>query len=100
MNSSPLKMVVIVAEPVLEARLVKELHDLGATGCSIVDGRGEGSRQAHATDVPGANVRLEAIVRPEVADRIMEHVATHYFTHWSFIAYVVDVAVARGAKYA
>jgi len=99
MNNTSLKMVVIVAEPVLESRLVKALHDLGATGCSIVDGRGEGSRQAHATDVPGVNIRIEAIVRPEVADRIMAHVAAHYFTHWSLIAYVVDVVVARAGKY-
>ena len=99
MITTPLKMVVLVAEPVLETRLVRELHDLGATGCSVIDGRGEGSRHAHATDLPGANVRIEAIVRPEVADRIMEHVSAQYFTHYSFIAYVVDVAVARGAKY-
>ena len=43
MNTTPLKMIVIVAEPVLEARLVAELRDLGATGCTITDGRGEGS---------------------------------------------------------
>jgi nitrogen regulatory protein P-II 2 len=99
MNTTPLKMVVIVAEPVLESRLVTELRQLGATGFSIVDGRGEGSRHAHATDVPGANIRIESIVTPPVADRIMEHVASHYFTHFSFIAYVTDVAVARRAKY-
>ena len=92
-------MVVIVAEPVLEGRLVSELRELGATGSTIVDGRGEGSRHAHATDFPGANVRIESIVRPEVADRIMEHVSAQYFANWSFIAYVVDVSVARGAKY-
>jgi nitrogen regulatory protein P-II 2 len=99
MNTTPLKMVVIVAEPVLEHRLITELRQLGATGCTVVDGRGEGSRHGHATDLPGANVRIETIVRPDVADRIMEHVSGHYFAHYSFIAYVVDVAVARGAKY-
>lgn len=100
MNTTPLKMVVIVAEPVLETRLVSELLGLGAKGFSIVDGRGEGSRHAHATDLPGSNVRIETIVRSEVADRIMEHVSAHYFTNYSFIAYVIDVAVARGEKYA
>ena len=99
MNTSQLKMVVIVAEPVLESRLVTELRELGASGCTIVEGRGEGSRHAHATDLPGANVRIETIVRPDVADRIMEHVSAEYFAHWSFIAYVVDVSVARSAKY-
>jgi len=99
MNSTPLKMVVIVAEPVLETRLVTELRGLGASGFSIVDGRGEGSRHAHATDLPGSNVRIETIVPDDVADRIMEHVSQHYFAHYSFIAYVTDVAVARSEKY-
>ena len=99
MITTPLKMVVIVAEPVLETRLTHELRELGATGCTVIDGRGEGSRHAHATDLPGSNVRIEAIVHPELADRIMEHVSRHYFEHYSFIAYVIDVAVARGAKY-
>jgi nitrogen regulatory protein P-II 2 len=49
--------------------------------------------------VPGVNVRIETIVRPDVADRIMEHVSAEYFAHWSFIAYVVDVGVARSGKY-
>jgi len=99
MNSTPLKLVVIVAEPVLESRLVTELRGLGATGFSILEGRGEGTRHSHATDVPGSNVRIETIVRDDVADRIMAHVAEHYFTNYSFMAYVTDVAVARGAKY-
>ena len=99
MITTPRKMVVIVTEPVLEARLVKELHELGATGWSITDGRGAGSRHAHATDLPGANIRIEVIAPVDIADRIMDHVSALYFTHYSFIAYVMDVAVARGAKY-
>ncbi len=99
MNSTPLKMVVIVAEPVLETRLVAELRELGAKGFSILEGRGEGSRHAHATDLPGSNVRIETIVGEDVADRIMAHMSEHYFAHYSFIAYVIDVAVARGEKY-
>jgi nitrogen regulatory protein P-II 2 len=100
MNTTAMKMVVLVAEPVLEARLVATLRELGARGFSIIEGRGEGSRHAHATDLPGANIRIESIVSSDVADRIMEHVAQRYFEHFSFIAYVVDVAVSRASKYA
>lgn len=99
MLTTPLKMVVIVAEPVLEHRLVTELRALGAKGFTLVEGRGEGTKQAHATE-EGANVRIETIVPATVADRIMEHVSTTYFENYSVIAYVQDVAVARGAKYA
>jgi nitrogen regulatory protein P-II 2 len=99
MNTTLLKMVVIVAEPVLEARLVAQLLAMGATGFTIVEGRGEGSRHGHATDLPGVNIRIETIVQPALADRILEQIADDYFAHYSLIAYVVDVAVARAAKY-
>lgn len=99
MHTTPMKMVVIVAEPVLEHRLTTELKQLGARGFSVVEGRGEGTRGAHASDVPGENVRIETIVTPEVADQVMEYVAQHYFEHYSVIAFVHDVAVARTAKY-
>ncbi len=45
------------------------------------------------------NVRIETMVPPDLADRIMKHVSAQYFANYSFIAYVVEVAVARGAKY-
>ena len=99
MLTTPLKMVVIVAEPVLEHRLVTELRAMGARGFTVVEGRGEGSKHAHASD-EGANVRIETICTPQVADRIMEHVSATYFENYSFIAYGQDVAVARGDKYA
>ena len=98
MHTVPLKMVVIVAEPVLESRIVADLRQLGARGFSILEGRGAGTRNAHATD-EGENVRVETIVTADVADRIMAHVAAAYFEHYSFIAWVADVAVLRGAKY-
>ncbi len=100
MATTPLKLVTIVAEPVLESQLVKDLRHLGATGWTIVEGRGEGSRGMRASDLPGANVRVETIVTDDVADRIIRHVADRYFPHYAVIAYVSDVAVVRGEKYA
>jgi hypothetical protein len=98
MHTTPLKMVVIVAEPVLEGRLVADLRTLGARGFTVLEGRGQGTRHTHATE-EGENVRIETIVTAAVADRIMEHVSATYFANYSFIAYVTDVAVARGEKY-
>ena len=48
MHTHPLKLITIIAEPVLEARITTELLALGATGFTVVDGRGEGSRELHA----------------------------------------------------
>jgi nitrogen regulatory protein P-II 2 len=99
MLTHPLKLVTIVAEPVLEQRITHELRAMGASGFTVVEGRGEGSRGMHATEIPGINVRIETIVPPPIADAIVEHIAHQYFTDYAVIAYVSDVAVVRGDKY-
>lgn len=99
MHTHPMKLVTIIAEPVLEPRLAHDLKLLGATGFSVVDGRGAGSRGLHATTIPGDNVRLETIVSIAAADRIVDHLAQHYFTDYAVVAYTSDIAVVRGAKY-
>ena len=99
MHTHPFKLVTIIAEPVLESRLTSELRQLGATGWTVVEGRGEGSRGIHAADIPGVNIRIDSIVTPDVAERVVQHMATHYFAEYEVIAYVSDVAVIRGEKY-
>lgn len=99
MHTHPFKLVTIIAEPVLESRLTSELRQLGATGWTVVEGRGEGSRGIHAADIPGVNIRIDSIVTPDVAERVVQHMATHYFAEYEVIAYVSDVAVIRSNKY-
>jgi len=99
MGTVGLKLVTIVAEPVLEERLVEALHRLGARGHTVAEVRGAGSRGMRASDPPGQGVRIEVVVSAEAAARILDHVAEHYFPHYAVIAFVADVAVVRGDKY-
>jgi nitrogen regulatory protein PII len=99
MNTVPLKKVTIIAEALLEPRLARELRQLGATGYTISDVHGEGSRGVRASEWEGDNVRVETLVGAETADRILAHVAAEYFEHYAVIAWVTDVQVVRGEKY-
>jgi nitrogen regulatory protein PII len=99
MDTVPLKLVTIVAEPVLEEHLTAELKRLGARGFTVTDSRGEGSRGIRASELPGAGIRIETVVSTEVADRLLAHVAKHYFPNYAVIAYVSTVEVVRGEKY-
>jgi nitrogen regulatory protein P-II 2 len=94
-----LRLVTIVAERVLRNRLVDEICALGARGFTITEATGEGSRGVRASEWEGSNVRLETIVAPDVADRIVEHVSSLYFDYHAVIVYVQDVEVVRGDKY-
>jgi nitrogen regulatory protein P-II 2 len=99
MNTVPLKLVTIIAEAVLEARLVREVRELGATGHTLSRVHGEGSRGVRASEWEGGNIRIETLVGDDLADRILHHVAKNYFEHYAVVAFVTDVAVIRGDKY-
>jgi nitrogen regulatory protein P-II 2 len=99
MNTTRLKLVTIIAEAILEERLLRELRQLGARGYTVGSARGEGTRGIHGIDWEGQNVRIETLVGPEVAERIMTHVAAHYFIDYAVIIYTVDAEVLRSEKY-
>jgi nitrogen regulatory protein PII len=94
-----MKLVTVVAESAIERRVAADLLALGATGVTVTDARGEGTRRLGRSEFPGANVRVEAVVPPPVAARIVEHLAERYFADYALIAYVSDVTVVRSAKY-
>ena len=99
MLTYPLTCVTIVAEPVLQEHLLADLRRLGARGWTITESQGEGSRGLRASDPPGAGIRIEAILPPETAMTILEHVAEAYFPHYAVIAWTTEVRVVRGDKY-
>jgi nitrogen regulatory protein P-II 2 len=99
MQLIPLKCITIVAESILRDRLTGDLTRLGASGFTIVEARGEGSRHLRSGELPGENVRIETIVSPPVADRILQLLADEYFHDYAVIGYIADVSVIRGEKY-
>ena len=99
MHTVPHRLVTIIAERVLRDRLLDAIHARGATGHTIWDVHGEGSRGVRAAR-GGPSVKIETVVTPDVADRIATHVRDAYFAHYSVIVYLTDVEVLRGSKYA
>jgi len=99
MQVHSLKLVTIVGEAVLRDKLVAAFKTRGAKGFTITDVEGEGSRHLRAGEIPGQNVRIEMVVTPEVADKILEHVSKHYFPNYAVIAFMQEVSVVRGDKY-
>ncbi|MCX7782254.1 MAG: transcriptional regulator [Meiothermus sp.] len=94
-----LKLVTIIAEGFLEEKLVREVKKLGAKGYTITPARGEGSRGVRASEWEGNNIRLETIVSPAVAEKILARLAEVYFANYAVIAFVENVEVVRGEKY-
>ncbi|MEM1057087.1 MAG: transcriptional regulator [Bacteroidota bacterium] len=101
MQTVPYRLVTIVAESTVRDRLLSAIHRLGATGHTMSEVRGEGTRggmQGATWERP--SVKIETIVTVDVAEQIANHVAENYFRHHSVIVYLQDVEVLRGSKYA
>jgi len=97
--TTPLKLVTIVTERILEDRLLRTLTELGATGYTLTQATGRGSRGVRASEWEGPDTKIEALVSAEVAEAIVDHVADAFFEHYAVIVYVQDAAVVRGEKY-
>ena len=100
MRTVPLKRVTIIAEAVLEERLLHDLRELGARGYTITEARGEGTRGVRASEWEGKSVKIETLVSPEVADRLLERLAERYFEHYAVVGYLETVEVVRGSRFA
>jgi hypothetical protein len=99
MQTISLKLVTIVSESVLTEQLVEAIKRLGATGYTLTEATGEGSRGMRFGEHPGENVRIETLVGPDVADRILDLLTADFFPNYAVAAWVVDVQVVRGGKY-
>jgi nitrogen regulatory protein P-II 2 len=52
-----------------------------------------------ADEFEGANIRLETLVSPEVADRFLEVLARDYFPRYAVVAWTTPAQVVRPEKY-
>ena len=99
MKTVPLCMLTVIAESVLKKRLIHDVREAGAHGYTIINVEGEGTRQRRVGEILGDNIRLETIVSPEVAERLLNVISTEYFDRYAVIAYLSTVSVIRGEKY-
>ena len=91
-------LVTIVAERLLRDRLTSKIRELGAKGFTLTEVQGQGSRGWQAHEFEGPSVKIETLVREEVAEKIVEAVAK-YFEHHAVIVYLSDARVVRVTKF-
>ncbi|SRR6056297_1627223 len=98
-DSGSVVCVSIVAESILEGRLVEDLKRAGALGWTITPARGQGPRERRVSEIEGGNVKVETLVSPAVAERIWELLTADYFTDYAIAAWTSEVRVARPQRY-
>ncbi len=99
MKKHLLKLVTIIAEDILEEKILPELITLGAHGYTVTKAWGQGSHTLRASEWEGENIRIEILVNPDIADKILEHLSEKYFKYHGVVAYLSTVEVLRNDKF-
>lgn len=96
---------VIVTEKVLLKKIAKIIDEAGATGYTVVDAGGKGSRNVRSSGQPSvsdnfSNIKIEVLTRNrDLALKISDLVAAQFFDDYSGIAYLCDAEVLHAHKF-
>ncbi len=88
---------VIVTEKLLLKKIAKIIDEAGATGYTVVEVGGKGSRNVRSSGKPAvgdnySNIKFEVLTRDrDTAVKISDEVAAQFFDDYSGIAYLCNV---------
>lgn len=96
---------VIVTEKILLKKIAKIIDAAGATGYTVVDAGGRGSRNIRSSGQPSlsdtqSNIKFEVLTRNrELAIKISDQVAAQFFDDYSGIAYICNAEVLHAHQF-
>ena len=96
---------VIVTEKVLLKKIAKIIDEVGATGYTVVDAGGKGSRNVRSSGQPTvsgtySNIKFEVLTRNrDIALKISDRVAAQFFDDYSGIAYICNAEVLHAHQF-
>ncbi len=94
------KLVTIITELSLETTLIREIEQCGATGYTITNARGKGSRgERDAEWDADRNIRVEIVCNAKVAEAINYMLQEKYYDHFAMVSFTQDVSVLRANKF-
>ncbi|MCR9122849.1 MAG: hypothetical protein NXH91_11300 [Phyllobacteriaceae bacterium] len=97
--------IVIITEKLIVDGVTKIIEEAGASGYTMVQAGGKGSRGVRSSGRPAvvdafANVKIEVITATrEMAEQIADNVAARYFDNYSGITYLEEVEILRPHKF-
>jgi nitrogen regulatory protein PII len=94
------ELITVVTEAVLEKALTQELEALGASGYTITDARGRGSRGARRSAWrESSNIRIEVLCSAALADKLVTLLREKYYDNFAMVLWRQPVEVLRPEKF-
>jgi len=97
--AKPAKKLVIITEKVLLKKIGKIIDEAGATGYTVTETGGKGSRNVRSSGQPSvsdttSNIKFEILTDSrDMAEDISDKIAIKYFNDYAGIAYICDAEV-------
>jgi nitrogen regulatory protein PII len=100
MQTHAMKLLTIVCEAHARGPVLDLLRSTGAHGWTLFPVEGEGTGGNRPADIPEfTNLQIQVVVRPEVADAVLERLGREFFPRYVMIAFAADVQVLRQEKF-
>jgi nitrogen regulatory protein PII len=103
--AKPAKKLVIITEKILLKKIAKIIEESGATGYTVVETGGKGSRnvrssgQSHVSETD-SNVKFEVLTSDrDMAEKIADRVAVKFFLDFAGMIYICDAEVLYGHSF-
>lgn len=97
--AKPAKKLVIVTEKILLKKVAAIIEEAGATGYTVLETGGKGSRNVRSSGQPNvsdttANIKFEVLTPDRVmAEKIADQIAAKFFLDFAGIIYICDAEV-------
>jgi len=97
--SKPAKKLVIITEKLLLKKIGEIIDEAGATGYTVVETGGKGSRNMRSSGQPSvsdttSNIKFEVLTEnQDMALKISDRVAVEFFNDYAGIVYICDAEV-------
>lgn len=97
--AKPAKKLVIITEKLLLKKIGEIIDEAGATGYTVLETGGKGSRNMRSSGQPSvsdttANIKFEVLTENhDMALKISDRVAEQFFTDYAGITYICDAEV-------
>ncbi|MEA5580579.1 hypothetical protein VB620_04385 [Nodularia harveyana UHCC-0300] len=99
------RKLVIITEKLLLKKIAKIIDEAGASGYTVMEAGGKGSRNVRSSGQPSvgdsySNIKIEVLtIDREMALKISDEVAAQFFDDYSGITYLCDAEVLRAHKF-
>jgi hypothetical protein len=92
-------LVTIIAERLIEGKLIELFHRIGIRGYSITDCRGDTNGSVRASEWEGDNIQIQLLLSMDRSEKLLTELKDKFIGTYAVVAYRAAVEVLRGEKF-